>query len=428
MTVEDRLRATTEAVTAAMRPLRPLNLNGGAQAPAGPRRPRLLGRWRPHLIPLTAAVAVIAVAGTLVAVRDLSGAGPGPRPASAPAPAAALANGIPRYYLAFSSAGAYFDNRTARTASLGDTVTGRQLAAFTAPAGTVFTRTAASADGKTFVVLATPGGASDSPASASWYALRVIPGASRPPRLARIPIASSAFTAASVAVKGFAVSPDGRTLAVLTQAITGGVPKVAAGPVTLRTYSLVTGRALRTWPAPASTALSATFTDLTWLNDGHTLAFAADGHNIPSGVRTLDTAGPPAGLLAGSRMVFHAPDPVTCNAGMLLSADGKAVICGSEPVGGNECATGRLALTAYSVATGKLERVLYRYRGSCIEGIIRPEWAGSATRAIALLFTVKRFSPPLVQDTLVVTGTGTSAPLPVTVQRGGLFYPYDIAF
>ena len=68
MTVEDRLRATTDALSGTMRQVRPLTLppeQPGRVSP--PREPR---RGRGWLIPLTAAAAVIAVAVTLVAVRD----------------------------------------------------------------------------------------------------------------------------------------------------------------------------------------------------------------------------------------------------------------------------------------------------------------------------------------------------------------------
>ena len=93
MTVNDRLRAATEAVSASMREVRPLELppdphphprrhrrhrRRSTAAPGhGLRRWPGFGSW---LVPLAAAVAVIAVATTLVTVRDASG----PRP-TAPA-------------------------------------------------------------------------------------------------------------------------------------------------------------------------------------------------------------------------------------------------------------------------------------------------------------------------------------------------------
>ena len=77
MTIEDRLRATTEAVTEAMYPVRPLDLRpSAAPSPARYRRPRRPARWSGWLIPLAAAMAVIAVAATLVTVRSLSAVGP----------------------------------------------------------------------------------------------------------------------------------------------------------------------------------------------------------------------------------------------------------------------------------------------------------------------------------------------------------------
>ncbi len=83
MTVNDRLRATTNAVTASMREVRPLTLPPDAaplppdphpdrhrrRSPAAPgHRSRRWPGWGSWLIPLAAAVAVIAVATTLVTV------------------------------------------------------------------------------------------------------------------------------------------------------------------------------------------------------------------------------------------------------------------------------------------------------------------------------------------------------------------------
>ena len=133
MTIEDRLRATTEAVTEAMRPVRPLDLTSsqaGDSAPA--RRPGLRPRrWPGWLIPLTAAVAVIGVAATLVAVRDIPGSHPAPpvtpaasatsTSASTPPPSAVPV--VPRYYVTLSA-----ESRVpVRDAIVADASTGKQI-------------------------------------------------------------------------------------------------------------------------------------------------------------------------------------------------------------------------------------------------------------------------------------------------------------
>jgi len=110
VTIEDRLRATTRAVTESMRPLRPLDLTqaaDGFQPPASPPRPH---RWPGWLIPLAAAAAVVAVAAVLVTVRNPprvapeAGAGStAPRPGgAAPAAAGADPEALPRYFVAIS--------------------------------------------------------------------------------------------------------------------------------------------------------------------------------------------------------------------------------------------------------------------------------------------------------------------------------------
>ncbi len=158
MTVEDRLRATTGAVSEAMRPVRPLELPPAPaedHVSARPRRVRQPRRWPGWLIPLAAAMAVIAVAATLVTVRSLSAAGPGSRPA--PASTSTPANGIPRYYVSLKDAGTSPKGAVERNAFLADTRTGKQLAAFKPPSDALFAYAVGSSDGRTFVLEAAAG-------------------------------------------------------------------------------------------------------------------------------------------------------------------------------------------------------------------------------------------------------------------------------
>ena len=76
-----------------------------------------------------------------------------------------------------------------------------------------------------------------------FYLLRIDPGGARPATLTRLGIAAQPSTAF---VDGFALSPDGRTLAVLEwrqepDQIDKGTP------ATLTLYSVATGKALHTW-------------------------------------------------------------------------------------------------------------------------------------------------------------------------------------
>jgi hypothetical protein len=437
VSVEERLRATTEAVTAAMRPVRPLDLTASrsdARAAVRPSRARPPRRWPGWLVPVAAAAAVIAVAALPVAVRNLSGAGSGKPVTPAATSTAAFPNGAPRYYVVLSHFGISKDGTPApvRNAFLADAGTGQRLATLNPPSDALFTGTAASADDKTFVLdaVAGPGlGTSGSTHSATssavrtsqshiFFVLRLTPGAAHQAQLTRVPIAAS-FTHTSI--EGLAVSPDGRTLAIIFQADSVDAShKATPGPITLRTYSLATGRELRSWtePVPSSQGygipLGENYDKLSWLGDGRTLAFAYLALAAHAVLRTLRTDSPGTDLIADSRPVF--PVPAGCYL-PLMTSDGQTVICGAA-VADHGCARGQPALTAYSVATGKLERVLYRYQGGdCISLVAQAEWVGSGTLAIGSM-VISRPGVPR-PSTLYITGvlssgTFTALPFPLT--------------
>lgn len=437
MTVEDRLRATTDAVTAAMRPVRPLDLRRDAdhaRAPVKQRRSRQARRWSGWLIPLATATAIVAVAATLVAVRGLTGTGPGPRSTS-PATStstAPLSDSVPRYYVSLTSTGTSAGGAPVANAFLGDSITGKVLTTFKPPSDAVFAYVAGSADDRTFVLEAKEGphlGPSGSeatgtgPTSNIWYILHLTPGAAGQPRLTRVPIVSPLGTQA------VAVSPDGRTVAVLSQATSEFSQTVKpSGAAVLRTYSLATGQVLRSWTAPARDSSLEAFEDLSWLNDGHTLAFVYPNMAAQRYVRTLNTASPGSNLITDSRTVFSVPTGHTCDSVLLMTGDGKSVICGVFAANSGWCTTGQLALNAYSVATGKLERVLYRYQGGCEFGTTQIAWAPSGTLAIALI-TVKPVNPnSLVTSIVGIAIPGKFTSLRVTSIAGGYEAPGAIAF
>ncbi len=420
MTIEDRLRATTEAVTEAMHPVRPLDLRSSAAAdpaPAKYRRPRRPARWSGWLIPLAAAMAVIAVAATLVAVRSLSAAGPG----SPPAPASPLSSGLPRYYVAAGLMGR--DGAPTQNAALADATTGKQLATFSPPNNMFFVYIAAAADDATFVLLAGPLGPPKAGQPAYiWYVLHRSSGAPQRATLTRVPIAA---LAADTSVIGLAVSPDGRTLAALLQVTSHvGGKKAAAYHLMMRTYSLATGQALRTWSepdGPLSPTGPGTF-NVSWLNDGRTLAFAAATRAVPQGIYFLNTASPGSGLAADSRPVPSPPAGDACGS-LLLTADGKVAVCGGSAPNPSSCAKGQMDVTAYSVATGKLERVLYRYRGGCEpDGTVNVIWAGSGPVAVGAVFVGSA-----KENRIGLMTPGKFTPLPI-VSVASAYDPGSIAF
>jgi hypothetical protein len=432
VTVEDRLRATTEAVTAAMRPVRPLDLPprpSAAGAAAKHHRARSPRRWPGWLVPIAAAVAVIAVAATLVAVRDISAAGPGGMPATSSTSTTTLSAGVPRYFVAFTSTvGTGVRGVPKGDAFVGDTSTGKPLAVFKPPSGAGFNNLVGSSDDRTFALEAVP---SSRQSPDIWYVLRLTPGAAHLAQLTRVPIdASSAFNS----LDGFAVSPDGGTLAMLFQGtvdtVNGDMHGASgSGSVVLQTYSLVTGRLLRTWTTLGTGSALFEFQDLSWLDDGNTLAFVYPFQAKQRYVRTLDTEDPGSNLIADSQVAFTVPASHACDDQLLMTADGKSVICGTL---GNSgwCTTGVMAFTAYSVATGKLEGTPSRYQGHCLGGTATVVWAKSATLAIGW-FAISRplgSGPPITTLIGVITPGKFTSLSNIPVGSGGYGMLSMIAF
>jgi hypothetical protein len=388
VTVEDRLRATTDALSGTMRQVRPLTLppeQPGRVAP--PREPR---RGRGWLIPLTAAVAVIAVAITLVAVRDNRGASQAP---TAPTANAAVAS-APRYYVQL---GSWNPEIGFRDAIVGDSRTGKVLATVKTPAHCEFAGVTGAADDRTFVIDATSTTKPATPNQAAqlthtWYRLRIAPGTRHPAELTKLPIAAPANSAGVV---GLALSPDAGTLAVLYQpgqdSLAGDSAQGAGGPFTLRTVSLATGKALRTWTAPEENT-SAVVPDsgddeagLTWTANGQTLAFMLPPGAWPDYERTLNVSAKGTNLLNDSRAVLAIPNPGKQDncLSLLLASDGRTMVCGTETTA-RGCQQ-EPQFNLYSAATGKLTRVLYRYQGSCWSGEADVLWAGAGGTAIGLI-------------------------------------------
>jgi hypothetical protein len=309
---------------------------------------------------------------------------------------------------------------------VGDTSTGKPLAVFKPPSGGGFDQVAGSLDGRTFVLEASS--RSGQP-EGIWYVLRLTPGAAHPVQLTRIPIAGIRD-----AMEELAVSPDGSTLAVLFQfqpvmdtAAHGMVPTRAA---TLRTYSVATGHLLRTWTAPVSDSSFDAFGDLSWLDDGHTLAFVYAAMTTHRYVRTLNITSPGNNLVTGSRTVFSVPTGHTCDGSMLMTSDGRAVICGTFAVNSGWCTTGQLEFTAYSVAAGKLERTLYQYKGGCNFATATVMWAKSATLLIGWIALSKPVSPdpPITNMIGVITPGKFTSLSNIPVGSGDYEMPNLIAF
>jgi hypothetical protein len=411
VSIDDRIRNATEATAATVREIRPLALPDHLPAtapPARPRRRRALG-WGNFLIPLSAAVAVIAVAAALVAVRDLPGehrtsASGTPNPSSG-APTPPVGDGVPRYYVTLAHPSGQPNAR--QQAVVSDDHTTLFVAVVPPPPGESFTGVTAAADDRTFVLSSYQSATRQT----IWYLLRITPGAADPARLTRLPIKPLAAQPA-----GLALSPDGRELAVM----------FADADIELRTYSVSTGALLGTWhtgtPYWTPRTGGANAYGLSWLADGRHLEFRFDAYARNSSthlvtVRTLDVTAAGHDLLAGSRLVLQTPLAVTSPtpaepcAASLAAPDGRTVICGVQRIPDQQSkasctttVTSSPSFVSYSTATGKPLKVLQRDGGQCWTDL--PLWTNSSGSQVICLMAVSPTSTRVEIDVYGLIAAG----------------------
>jgi len=278
--------------------------------------------WRPHLLPFTAAAAVIAVitAGALVAGLAAAHKPAADKPAvSGPAPA-----GLPHFYVTTSSGPGGRGIQAVVRASASGKVTGivpvpSALPVEWADSGGTFVT--AAADDRSFIIGVQGGQAP----TKTGLDLRLfgfaISAAGKPGHLTELAPAP----ARDETTEGIALSPDGKLLAVSMMRSTPG----NYAP-TIQVLNLATG-AIRTWTVPTrnypyligppSWADGSRVIAFTWLRSTQSGLMSA-----PRGIRLLDITAPGGNLLAGTLIV---PNGVVA-AGSLVSAlitpDGRDVI------------------------------------------------------------------------------------------------------
>jgi hypothetical protein len=433
MTVEEQLRAAGRAVREQVRELPPLDLPAQpvarrARARTFLRRPGA-GRW---LIPVAAAAAVVAVAVTLVAVKnpprathDASAGRVASRSTEAAASSSAGSavtslvdpEALPRYFVAISgleimgpiSAGQSGPAKAPKPDSVmvGETLTGQRLATISPPAGSTFAGVTGAADDRTFVldsvqlVAGTPFLSATQPRT--WYLLRIRPGATPVQTLTPLhfPVPDGAD------VIGISLSPDGSKLAVFYQVAAGndaGFPY--SGPFTLAIYSVAAGAVLRSWTGTdryhgsygyGSDGLPDPNSNLTWTSDGQRLAFAYRSSKSPNSslyLREVNLAGQGGDLFADSAVVAtiavsttNGRSKIWCDT-LGITGDGRSAVCGAElpkapPVGATldaltesdpwlGCAaptdTVYPGLVKISLAGDRLAQVLYQVKPKCMGG------------------------------------------------------------
>ena len=278
--------------------------------------------WRPHLLPFTAAAAVIAViaAGTLVA-----GLTAAHKPAAhKPAVSRSTPASLPHFYVTTSSSPDSRGIQAVVRASASGKVTGivpvpSALPVEWADSGGTFVT--AAADDRSFIIGVQGGQAP----TKTGLDLRLfgfaISAAGKPGHLTELAPAP----ARDETTEGIALSPDGKLLAVSMMRSTPG----NYAP-TIQVLNLATG-AIRTWTVPTrnypyligppSWADGSRVIAFTWLRSTQSGLMAA-----PRGIRLLDITAPGGNLLAGTLIV---PNGVVA-AGSLVSAlitpDGRDVI------------------------------------------------------------------------------------------------------
>jgi hypothetical protein len=429
-TIEDRLRAATQAAAETVAPgsAPPLRLpDDSSHGPAG--RPRRGGwrRWAGWLTPLAAGAAVT---GVIVGTLTISGAIHGPPP---PGGGHVNPEQVPPYYVALTFTGngtccrpeGPFEPRT--SAVVRATATGAVLATIKPPRPySTFAGVAAAADDRTFVLAAAgreggipvrPGARGPHPPAIRFFLLRIDPAgapASIAAGLTPPPIR------AGNDISDFALSPDGTSLAVLDM-------------MGVHVFNLATG-AERSWWIPIrggkyrmglvgyfGLGTGATNAMLAWQSD-RILAFVCYGAptraglDTGRGVRFLDTRALGTNLLADSRLVQPQRAIGTASWRQALpTTDGRRLIDVLQVQGTRAYPQLSLQLAVCSARTGRILRVLNRVRADGPGAHQQVLWASPSGRTLVVIGTRPVRNPPPAPFFMAgarVLSSGHSRPIP----------------
>jgi len=374
--IEDRIRAAARAAAETVAPYSVPPLELPAEAPRGDGWRR---RW---LVPAAAAAAVIVIAVTAVIV------GPGTRtqaPAIAPAatapgpmlPGPSLASYvssgmIPPYFVAVA-----FTGKAAQSPAVAivhDTVSGHALATIKPSIrGGTIVGVSAAGDDRTFVLDEQPWVKPKFPFPTagysgphSFYLLR-LSSAGRVSSLGRLRVT----VPTTQWLRAFALSPDGRRLALAVQ------PRKGPARTDLEVVTLSTG-STRVWSAAGIFRSGAADSrGLSWTADGRELAFEWQANNVgewpPVEERLLSLTSADGDLLAASRRVIATnrqfkPSGSTFQVTdaenePVVTPDGSAIVTNSvyfqvKTKESGKAWNGRYGFAEYSTRTGKLVRIL----------------------------------------------------------------------
>jgi hypothetical protein len=445
---EDLIRSTTHAIASTVREVPPLRLEPAPGAPRARawRRPPASGRprrWWSWGAPLAAAAVVVALAVSLVIVRDM----PNERAVSRNPAASA---GVPRYYVALKQLAGDRNSPTQRNdIVVGDSLTGKTLATLAPPARTAFESVTAAADDRTFVVFGvtsstgsflpfskTPG--KKPVLTGSWYAVRLTPGAARPARLTRLPIKplSVPSSAGAVGLPPF-IDSFGSVLSGSGQQLAVPVWDFARG-LAVRVFSVATGQLLHEWTTNDSSVRQQP--SLAWIDGDRKLALLSRSESVKPNakfvtddatVREWPVAGPATGdLVAASRVVWsvqtnYRSPPFTPTAvqqcvepvaglPVLFSADGKTFSCttagGRGQVDHMSFHTYPLAASTTATTRGTIDYdVSYTGKGRYSPEVLWTSASGGTL--IGALFPVDGSSPAPYGPRIGVISQGKFTPL-----------------
>jgi hypothetical protein len=360
---EELLRAATRESAATVRPdsVPPLRPRGARLAHL--KSPTGLGWRRGLVLPVVAAVLVVAVAALSLSLpRLLRASGPVTPTTSGPV----TPSGIPRYYIAASGPREAHSELQPVDALVMDSQTGAVLATVKPPAGyssfALFGGGAASDE--EFVVAAQKGWRpildpdfryyeSNDGQPITFFILRFDPATGQV-TLQKMPDLQVGFLPSAVYgaaggnqvteqqintsdVRGFALSPDGTRLAVMTG---GWTPNGKSQVTTFNVLPVTAAATARSWQltvnnktTPDNIYSVSGGLGLSWSSDGRFLATSAD---VDEGVvLMLDTTRPGDSLLADSRVfTLSAKVPagvagnrIDCGYGMVLTDDGTEIVC-----------------------------------------------------------------------------------------------------
>jgi hypothetical protein len=428
-TTEDRARAAMRAIAGTVHDAPPLRLapaedlapasdeaglgGHGPHRPGGADRPGRSNRgrsWRPWLVPLTAAAAIVALAIALVLVKDVPRGGAVPEN---PSSSTAGPGGAPRYYVALEALPAKTKAKVPAPTQVfsiqfgivvGDSLTGKTLATFTPPARTTFLSVSAAADDRTFAVFAVTsstgsfelsmkdGRPTDSiTLTGSWYEVRLAPGTAHAADLSLLPIKPWSWSlgvppaASPGQVDSMALSESGQELAV------ADIPEVpAAGKPKdwqeVKVFSVATGKLLHDWTAndpmaTIGTALPSTVANvptgtpaLTWVDGDQAVTLATSHETVTKTsatmtgtVRRLNMAGSASGnLMTDSTVIWSGTLPWNQSKGCfqvdgwppLVSADGNTISCLTWDMPAKT--PGHVDFDTYPLVTGRQPTLNYR--------------------------------------------------------------------